>query len=276
MTILIGGSGTIGNKVAPILLDRGESVTIFSRSELLQKQMKAKFPKLKFIIGDVRDFLSVRDAIKDHDTIYLFAAMKHIEVCEEFPEECVKTNVNGALNVLRACNKNSFKKIIYTSTDKAYAPINVYGSSKFIAERLLLNQTNTAVSVCRYGNVLNSRGSVVELFVSQFKRHEPITVTSLDMTRFWMTQDTAAQFVVAAEQTTGLNIPNIKASKITDFARAIGHVMGVNTFDFKFIGLRAGEKIHESLSDGFSSNTCEQYTFEELVELVKPEVQKYL
>jgi FlaA1/EpsC-like NDP-sugar epimerase len=276
MTVLIGGSGTIGHKVAQILLDRGESVTIFSRSELLQKQMKVKFPKLKFIIGDVRDFLSVRDAIKDHDTIYLFAALKHIDICEEFPEEAIKTNVNGALNVLRACNKNSFKKIIYTSTDKAYQPCGVYGSTKLMAERLLLNQTNTAVSICRYVNVIGSRGSIVETFVNQFKNHLPITITDLEMTRFWMTQDTAAQFVVASEKTTGLNIPNIKASKITDFARAIGHIMNVSTFDFKVIGLRTDEKIHESLSEGFSSNTCEQYSFEELVELVKPEVSKYL
>ena len=272
-TLIIGGTGTLGLQVAKQLLEKKERVTLFSRDELKQKIAKAALyndPRLSFALGDVRDYQRVRSEVKYHDDIYLFAAQKHVDWCEYFPQETVKTNVLGAMNVVNAIRESgSTKRLTFSSTDKAVKPINSYGHSKALAENIITESGangDCVVRIARYGNVLGSRGSVVSAFADSLRLHNKISITDKDMTRFWIKIEDAAKFVIESEP--GLNIPKIRASKVADLARAIAAMLGIEDYGTDVIGLRPGEKLHEELVDGLASNTCEQYTHEELKSLL--------
>ena len=285
-SLIIGGTGTLGYAVTDKLICKGEDVTVFSRDELKQQEMRSHFGyshKLQFVLGDVRDYSAVHDAISRHSNIYLFSAMKHVSSGENHPQECLKTNVNGAINVLAACSalRNiKPRNLVFSSTDKAVRPINAYGASKLMAEKILLCEKNQApnlrISVCRYGNVIGSRGSALKMFVDSLRKNEPVNITDLDMTRFWIRIEQAADFVINACGERGLHIPGIKASRITDVVSACATIMGKSTWTHKVIGIQPGEKLHEELTEGLDSGTCPQFTKDELIELIRPDVERLM
>ena len=206
-TLLItGGTGSFGNAVLNRILttDIGE-IRIFSRDEKKQDDMRKKFKskKIKFYIGDIRDFSAVNNAVRNVDYIFHAAALKQVPSCEFYPLEAIKTNILGTENLLEAANNNNIKKVVCLSTDKAVYPINAMGISKALMEKVaisksLTSQNNTIVCVTRYGNVLASRGSVIPLMINQIKKKLPITITDPNMTRFIMPMQKAIELVLFA------------------------------------------------------------------------------
>ena len=203
-TILItGGTGSFGKKFSKIALSKFKKIKIiiFSRDEMKQWEMDKEFnsDNLKFIIGDIRDLESLNKAMKGVDYVIHAAATKIITAADDNPEECIKTNVTGTINVAKAAIQNSVKKLIALSTDKACNPTNFYGASKLLSEKIILSenkyQNYTKRSVVRYGNVLGSRGSVVPFFQS-LNKNEPIPITDLEMTRFIITLNQAVEMVL--------------------------------------------------------------------------------
>ena len=254
-TILIsGGTGTLGAELVCFLHDRykPKKIIIYSRCEQRQQAMRRELseimPELRFLIGDVRDYDRLRQAMEGVDFCFHCAAMKHIDVCEYNPLEAVKTNVNGSANVVRACIDAGVKRAILTSTDKAVNPVNLYGATKLCAEKLFLaanSYNRTAFAVCRYGNVLASRGSVIETWLSLREQgiHE-FALTDERMTRFWITLEQAAEVVIATMLGRHkIVIPRLPSMRMTDVARAIDPAC-----TFKIIGMRPGEKLHECLA----------------------------
>ncbi len=252
-TILItGGTGSFGKKFCKIALNKYKKlkIIIFSRDEMKQWEMDKEFnsQNLKFIIGDIRDFESLNKAMKGVDYVIHAAATKIITAAEDNPEECIKTNVNGTINIAKAAIQNSVKKLIALSTDKACNPTNFYGASKLLSEKIILSenkyQNYTKMSVVRYGNVLGSRGSVVPFFQS-LNKSEHIPITDLEMTRFIITLSQAVEMVLQSFQMLKggeIIIKKIPSTKITDIAKAINNIAKI-----KIIGIRPSEKIHEEM-----------------------------
>ena len=258
-TILItGGTGSFGNAVLERILDIDiAEIRIFSRDEKKQDDMRHfyKNDKIKYYIGDVRDYRSIRDALSGVDFVFSAAALKQVPSCEFFPMEAVKTNVIGTDNVLTACINAGVKKVICLSTDKAAYPINAMGTSKAMMEKVFVAKSRTVAEdttlICgtRYGNVLCSRGSVVPLFVEQIKAGYPLTVTDPSMTRFVMTLEEAVDLVLYAYEhahTGDLLVQKAPASTIGDLAQALKELFGADN-EIKTIGIRHGEKMYETL-----------------------------
>jgi UDP-N-acetylglucosamine 4,6-dehydratase len=257
-TLLItGGTGSFGNAVLQrfLLTDHFKEIRIFSRDEKKQDDMRnqLKNPKLKFIIGDVRDFDSVEPATRCVDYIFHAAALKQVPSCEFFPMQAVKTNVEGTQNVIKAAGQNSVKKIICLSTDKAAYPINAMGISKAMMEKVAIaesrNLQNTIVCLTRYGNVMASRGSVIPLFINQIKSGLPLTITDPKMTRFLMSLNEAVDLVLFAFENGNqgdLFVNKAPAATIGDLAIAIKDLAKANN-DINVIGTRHGEKLYETL-----------------------------
>src|SRR5680860_722898 len=190
MKVLItGGTGTLGKELIKKFYKEWD-ITVFSRDELKQAQLRAIYPKVKFMIGDVKDYQSVSKAVRNIDVILHCAAMKRIEVCEANPIEAVKTNVLGTENVVMAAKEKGIKQLISISSDKGVEPVNVYGMTKAIQEKIVIAEGYNCV---RYGNVFGSRGSVVPLFIEQVKTGGSLTVTDPEMTRFILTTDQAIE-----------------------------------------------------------------------------------
>ncbi len=262
-TILItGGTGTLGNELVNQINNfyKPHKVIIYSRDELKQSQMASKYreiPWLRFFIGDVRDKDRISWACNGVDYVIHAAAMKRIQVCEYAPLEAVKTNILGSANVVQACLENHVSRSVLVSTDKVPDAKNLYGATKFAAERLFLaanSYNRTRFRFIRYGNVLGSRGSVVELFLklkSQGIKEFPITHP--ECTRFWITIQQAAQAVLTIitrpDNSPPIFIPKLPSMKITDLAKAIDPEC-----TFRIIGLTPGEKVHEKLCDGYTSD----------------------
>ena len=257
-TLLItGGTGSFGNAVLKRFLstDHFSEIRIFSRDEKKQEDMRIalKNDKVKFYIGDVRDFISVENAMSGVDYIFHAAALKQVPSCEFFPIEATKTNVLGTQNVIQAAIKNNVKKVICLSTDKAAYPINAMGISKALMEKVAIassrNSNKTVVCLTRYGNVMASRGSVIPLFIDQIKNDMPITVTDRNMTRFLMSLDDAVELVLFAFEHGNpgdLFVNKAPASKIETLANAIIDLSGKKV-QIKNIGTRHGEKLYETL-----------------------------
>jgi UDP-N-acetylglucosamine 4,6-dehydratase len=251
--LIFGGSGSFGNAFVRRSLDLGaKRVVIFSRGEARQAEMKAELrdPRLRFLIGDVRDAGRVMDACRGIDVVVHAAALKRVEVCEADPNEAVATNLLGTMNVARACIERGVSKAVLLSTDKAAAPNTLYGSTKLAAERVWNASnvysagTSTRFACTRYGNVLGSTGSVIPTWRMQMTGGE-ITVTDARMTRFFMSMDEAVDLVaLALEKMRGSEvfIPKIGRANILELARAVAPDCNVN-----LIGLRPGEKLHETL-----------------------------
>lgn len=256
--LITGGTGSFGNAVVDIYLKKKnfKKIYILSRDENKQHHMNMKYnsSKLEFIIGDVRDFEQLKDKIKNVDVVFHAAALKHVPINELNPLEAIKTNILGTNNVIKVCKENNIKKLILLSTDKAVYPINTMGLTKAIAEKLILNEPyrkKTLISVVRYGNVLNSRGSVVETFIKQLidKKSKEITLTDERMTRFLLPLNDAVKLVNLAEKSNvygQIYIKKAPSARIIDVAKACMELLQIKK-KIKYIGVRLGEKLHESL-----------------------------
>ena len=266
-TVLItGGTGSFGKTVAKRLLDDDavQRIVIFSRDEKKQHELRLSFndPRLHFEIGDVRDERRVMRAMRAVDLVFHAAALKHVPACEFYPMEAVKTNIIGTDNVIDAAIANNVSKVVVLSTDKAAYPINAMGCSKMMMEKIMIaralkseNNTNTILCGVRYGNVLFSRGSVLPLFFNQLQNNQPMTITNPAMTRFLMPLSEAVNLVMHSlkeGQNGDIFIHKAKASSIENVAHACAKLTG-KTAKTKIIGVRGGEKQHETLA-----------TFEEL------------
>jgi UDP-N-acetylglucosamine 4,6-dehydratase/5-epimerase len=252
--LITGGTGSFGKKCAAILTQfyRPRRVIIYSRDEFKQFELSQKMthPAMRFFLGDVRDLPRLNTAFRGVDYVIHAAALKQVPAAEYNPMECIKTNVLGAENVISAAYQNGVKKVIALSTDKAACPINLYGATKLVSDKLFVSSNHiagdreTRFSVVRYGNVLGSRGSVVPFFSSLLANNvKEIPITDLRMTRFSITLEQGVQFVLKAfERMKGgeLFVPKIPSIRITEVAR----VMAPN-LPYKVVGIRPGEKVHE-------------------------------
>ncbi|WON76291.1 polysaccharide biosynthesis protein [Serratia sp. UGAL515B_01] len=259
-TLLItGGTGSFGNAVLRRFLDTniGE-IRIFSRDEKKQDDMRKKYnnPKLKFYIGDVRDYSSILNASRGVDFIYHAAALKQVPSCEFHPMEAVKTNVLGTENVLEAAVTNEVKRIVCLSTDKAVYPINAMGISKAMMEKVIVaksrnvNKDKTVICATRYGNVMASRGSVIPLFADLIKTAQPLTITDPNMTRFMMTLDDAVDLVLYAFEhgdNGDIFVQKAPAATIETLCIALKQLLNVPDHKINIIGTRHGEKLYEAL-----------------------------
>ena len=264
--LITGGTGTFGKNYAYYLLNKYKSVNklvLFSRDELKQSELKKKFSKykwfhkLRFFIGDVRDYKRLEIAFKNIDLVIHSAALKQVDTAEYNPYEFIQTNIIGAQNVIYASNYNNVKKVIALSTDKASSPINLYGATKLCSDKLFISSNNffgtRQFIVVRYGNVAGSRGSVMPLFIEQAKTKE-FTVTDDKMTRFNISLKKGIETVEwAANNCIGgeIIVPKIKSYRILDLIKSID-----NKLKIKKIGIRFGEKLHEEMiSTHDSKNT---------------------
>ncbi len=256
--MITGGTGSFGNAVLNRFLSTDVSeIRIFSRDEKKQEEMRLSYNnnKLKFYIGDVRDFDSISHAMKGVDYVFHAAALKQVPSCEFYPMEAVRTNVLGAENVMSAAIMNSVKRVIVLSTDKAVYPINAMGLSKALMEKLMVaksrsqNEGETIFSATRYGNVMASRGSVIPLFISQLKQGEPLTVTDPNMTRFLMSLEDSVDLVLHAfknGQQGDIFVQKAPASTVIDLSEALKNIFNRDN-QINIIGTRHGEKLYESL-----------------------------
>lgn len=254
-TILItGGTGSLGKALIK-RLKQNNKIIVYSRDEGKQALEFGHDPSIIRVIGDVRDFDKLNVTLQRHKVDYVIhtAALKRIDDMEFYPDECVKTNINGSENVARAALENKIKKCILVSTDKACQPVNVYGSSKFIAERIFTNydyhSTDTTFASVRYGNVIASRGSFVPLFMEWIKNKQTIRVTSKEMTRFLFTLDDAVNAVLGAlENAKGgeVFVPQINSYTLPTCIKALEKITN-ETANTTIIGLRPGEKLHEDM-----------------------------
>ena len=279
--LITGGTGTFGKYFLDVIVNNytPKKIIIFSRDEYkqfkLQEKMSShpKFKKLRFYLGDVRDVDRLNMAFREVDYVIHAAAMKQIPSTEKEPLECIKTNINGAENVIKAAINNKVKKVIALSTDKAVNPVNLYGATKlasdklFVSANLLSGNIKTKFSVVRYGNVISSRGSVIPIFL-ELKRNNSkyIPITNSEMTRFVITKEEAIQFVIDSFKIMNggeVFIPKIPSVNIIDLAKTIHPKAKI-----KIIGIRQGEKIHESLFSKEESHLVRQY--KKLYVLVSP------
>ncbi|HEY9175435.1 MAG TPA: polysaccharide biosynthesis protein [Verrucomicrobiae bacterium] len=258
-TLLVtGGTGSFGNAVARRFLTSDiREIRIFSRDEKKQDDMRHELrsPKLKFYIGDVRNFESINNAMRGVDYVFSAAALKQVPSCEFYPLEAVYTNVIGTENTLNAAVANRVKNVIVLSTDKAVYPINAMGMSKALMEKVAiaksrsLTEGETTICVTRYGNVMASRGSVIPLFISQIKANKPITITDPDMTRFMMSLEDAVELVLFAfrhGRAGDTFIQKAPAATIGQLARVLQKLFKAGN-EVRVIGTRHGEKQHETL-----------------------------
>ena len=255
--LITGGTGSFGNAVLRRFLDSDvREICIFSRDEKKQDDMRKKFnsPKLKFYIGDVRDYQSVLNAVRGADFVYHAAALKQVPSCEFHPLEAVKTNVLGTENVLEAAVNCGVKRVVVLSTDKAVYPINAMGISKAMMEKVAVAKSRssggTVINVTRYGNVMCSRGSVIPLFVQQIRANQPITITDPSMTRFMMTLDNAVDLVLYAfehGQPGEIFVQKAPAATIDVLTQALTSLLDKSEHEVRVIGTRHGEKLYEAL-----------------------------
>ena len=255
--LITGGSGSFGNKITEILLNKykPKKIIIFSRDEFKQYNMKQiysdkKYQNIRYFIGDVRDYDRLLTATKNVDIIFHAAAMKQVDTIEYNPLEAIKTNIYGTENIIKAAIENKVKKVIAISTDKCVSPINLYGATKLCLEKLIIHanvmsgENGTKFSVLRYGNVIKSRGSIVPLFFKQ-KEEKCFTITDSSMTRFTLTIEQAINFVlnVSSIMIGGeIFVPKLKSYNIVQLAKCID-----KDAEIKIIGIRPGEKLHEAM-----------------------------
>jgi FlaA1/EpsC-like NDP-sugar epimerase len=257
--ILITGIGSLGKTILKILLEehKPKGIRLFSRGEFFQHQLKEEMKNwdtkgnVAFLIGDIRDYERLKMATKKVDIIFNTAAMKQVPACEYNPIEAIKTNVYGSENILKAALENNVETVMHVSTDKNVKPVNIYGMTKGCAEKLFIHGNvyskfeRPKFSCCRYGNVLGSRGSIIPLWKKQYEETGEITITDKRMTRFWITLNEVARFIIdKAGETRGAEIfiPKMPSMEIIDMAKTL-----FPDAKIKEIGIRPGEKLHEEL-----------------------------
>jgi len=256
--LITGGTGSFGNAVLKRLMSsKVDEIRIFSRDEKKQEDMRLILndERVKFYIGDVRDYDSIHDALRGVDYVFHAAALKQVPSCEFYPMEALRTNVLGAENVMRASIENGVEHCVVLSTDKAVYPINTMGISKAMMEKIMISRsrscdsTKTILSATRYGNVMASRGSVIPLFLNQIKNGIPITITDPNMTRFLMTLDESVDLVIHAFTSASpgdIFVQKAPASSVLNLAEAMKELTASSS-EIKIIGTRHGEKLYESL-----------------------------
>ena len=284
--MITGGTGSLGNALTKRLLDEGaDTIRIFSRNESKQLEMESKFndDRLRFLIGDIRDYERLERAVEDIDIVFHAAALKHVPVIEYNPFEAIKTNILGSQNVINACLHENVERAICVGTDKAVSPLNTYGATKLLMEKLFVTAKNylnkerheTKFIALRYGNVLGSSGSVIPKFIEQIKNKEKITITDPNMTRFSISMDEALNFILkAAELGKGSEIfvPKLRAYSIMDVKEALFELLGKT--DEETIGIRPGEKLNEILINQDEMKYCWDYN--DVYLLVNPSVQRFI
>ena len=258
--LITGGTGSFGNKMLRYFINNTDikEVRVFSRDEEKQDRMRTelKDDRIKYYIGNVRDYKSINEALRNVDFVFHAAALKQVPSCEFYPIQAVHTNIIGSSNVIDACIENKVKKLVMLSTDKAVYPINAMGMTKAIMEKLMIsksrnlpNDGNTTLCATRYGNVMASRGSVIPLFIKQCKENKPLTVTDPNMTRFLMSLDESVNLVLFAFNNAvngDIFVQKAPACTIMDLALAIKEIFNPNV-EIKIIGTRHGEKTYETL-----------------------------
>ncbi len=256
---ITGGTGSFGSTMVSHLLRRGiETVHILSRDEAKQDQMRKRFSdsRLRFFLGDVRDYDSVAGAFVNADFVFHAAALKQVPSCEFFPEQAVKTNVVGSYNVIEAAAKAGVRAVVCLSTDKAVYPVNAMGMTKALMEKTVQAfarnhpESETVVSITRYGNVMHSRGSVIPLFIKQLQSGQPLTLTEPKMTRFLMTLQESVDLVEHAflnAEPGDLFVRKAPACTVEVLATAVANLLIDQDPEIKLIGTRHGEKLHETL-----------------------------
>jgi UDP-N-acetylglucosamine 4,6-dehydratase len=282
---ILGGTGSLGKAITRSLQNAEPSseITIVSRDEHKHAAMKREFPRCKFAIGDIRDISSIYPHIRGRDTVFHVAALKHVDLMEDAPLECIKTNVWGTENVANAAINCGVKHVIFSSTDKAVDPINTYGYSKALSEKLLYKfnreQTGTKFSVYRWGNVLGSNGSAVPYFAETLLKQSRAYITHPEMTRFWLPLEWAVHYMLRTYQDAYIDRamipPNMKAAYVKDVIEVVAEVLGVQIYTLTETGIRPGEKLHEVMTSmhgefNFSSDTAEKYSRQELRDLLSP------
>ena len=276
--LVLGGTGTLGRALIKALLADASTISVkcFSRDELKQKELSSQIKdhRLSFVLGDIRDPGSLWPAMLGVDTVFHVAALKHIDTLEANPEESVRTNIIGTCNVADGAIRGGVTHVVFSSTDKAVSPVNVYGMSKGISEQILLNRNRTQgvtrFSVYRWGNVLASRGSALHFFAKTLKEERAAYVTDPQMTRFWIRIEDAVAFMLGTYKIAeGVMVPDMKSAPVTDIVAAIAAEAGVVDYTTHVTGHRPGEKVHESILPGRSSKDGPLYTLDELRSLVR-------
>ena len=284
--LITGGTGSLGNALTSRLLKEGvDTIRIFSRNENKQNTMEAEFKddRLRFLLGDVRDYSRLVRAMEDIDIVFHAAALKHVPIIEYNPFEAIKTNVIGSQNVIDACLEENVERAVAIGTDKAVSPLNTYGATKLLMEKLFVTSSNylkkerhkTKFMAVRYGNVLGSSGSVIPKFIEQIKNKEKITITDPAMTRFSISMDKALDFILhATEITKGSEIfvPKLRAYSIGDLKEALFELLGKTNEEI--IGIREGEKLNEILIN--SDEVRYSWEYENMYMILNPSVQTHI
>lgn len=290
---IIGGTGTLGQALtSEILKSKPEAkILILSRDEQKQALMKRKFPTCRFKIADVRDSSSISPHIYKTDVVFHVAAMKHVDVVEENITQSIQTNVHGTTGTAGACVNNGVKHMVFSSTDKAVDPINVYGYTKALSEKILFQYNTmkypTKFSVYRWGNVLGSQGSVIPYFIKTLLTEAKANLTHPDMTRYWIPIDWAVGYMLFtfpdAKPFQAMIPPTMKSAKVIDVIDTLAEMLGVRVYDVHISGIRPGEKIHEAMYSSFDPNSplkgitsenAERYSKDELKALLLPFVER--
>jgi len=264
--LITGGSGSLGQALTKKLLEFDvDTIRIFSRNESKQIEMGTKFddPRLRYLIGDIRDRDRVSRAVEDIDIVFHTAALKHVPLIEYNPSEAILTNIMGTQNLVQECAKNHVEKFVGIGTDKAVSPLNTYGATKLLMEKLIVTTArqfnykkyNTKFSVVRYGNVAASSGSVIPLFINMIKAKKKISITDPRMTRFNITMDNAIKFILTSTEIalgTEVFVPKIKAYNILELKNALTELL--EDPGHEIINSRPGEKLHEILLNKYEIN----------------------
>ena len=284
--LITGGTGSLGNALTSRLLNYDvDTIRIFSRNENKQFAMESKFndDRLRFLLGDVRDYPRLVRAMEDIDIVFHAAALKHVPIIEYNPFEAIKTNVIGSQNVIDACLKENVEKVVAIGTDKAVSPLNTYGATKLLMEKLFVTASNylkkerhqTKFFALRYGNVLGSSGSVIPKFIKQIKNKEKITITDPNMTRFSISMDEALDFILTATEIakgSEIFIPKLRAYTIKDIKDVLFELL--QKTDEENIGIREGEKLNEILIN--SDEIRYTWEYENMYMLLNPSAQKHI
>jgi len=288
--LITGGTGSLGQALTDRLLHTDvNTIRIFSRNESKQMEMQSKFndSRLRFFIGDVRDYERIKRALEDVDIVFHAAALKHVPIIEYNPFEAIQTNVIGSQNVIDACLHENVERAICVGTDKAVSPLNTYGATKLLMEKLFVTASNylnkerhrTKFIAIRYGNVMGSSGSVLHKFIEKIKAREKIPITDPNMTRFNITMDEALDFIIDSTilgKGSEIFVPKLRAYSIMDLKQALVELM--EETNEEIVGIRSGEKIHEVLINAdelrYTWEWNDKYIILESLDLSDPDYEK--